>query len=243
MSEDELRSYLSVDLFPDSFTAEQVADLNWLEPAALGSIQGQVVPMLAKLLEVDPSISSVTNVGAYNGFIDHYLARRFPSVRFTGVDFWRNIVEHNRPLALPNLEFQQGYPLDVLERGDAHSDLVFFSSTAARIKNLELRRYLSSIKGFAKYVMLNEPVFRLPGNRLVSPDAIDARESIPALVYPIFAGDRFGGYPPCLLHNYRSIVSEYFDVVHYFVSGPESVPEPRVHIIGRRRGYAPGASR
>jgi hypothetical protein len=242
MSEDELRSYLSVDLFPDSFTAEQVADFSWLEPAALGSIQGQVAPMLAKLLEIDPSISSVTNVGAYNGFIDYYFAKRFPAIRFTGVDFWRNIVEHNRMLVLPNLEFRQGYALDLLEKGIGHSDVVFFSSTAARIKNAELHRYLSSISGFAKYLILNEPIFRLPGDKLVSPDDVDPKESIPGLVYPIYAGDRFGGYPPCLLHNYRSIVSDHFEVVHYFVSGPQSKPEPRVHVIGRRKGYVPVAS-
>jgi hypothetical protein len=201
LSESEIARYLSDQIYSR-------APLDFVEhpERILSADQGRVVPPIAEIVRVDPTVRSFLNIGVYLGLLDFYLARRFPQLQFTGVDFWRDLEEANAPLAAANFRVVHGYPLDLIEAGAVAGDIALFFSTACRIKNAELRRYLRSLG--ARYLVVDEPVFALPTGEILDPDEVDPAASRPAMMYPVFAGDREGGYPPCLVHNYRAIVEE-----------------------------------
>lgn len=194
-----------------------------------GALQSLSIPLFEKVIG---DAKSVLEVGVAVGYMLHLMAKAHPEVQFTGIDFWGNVVELNKPLLLPNFKVMQGYALPMMEAG-LTGDIVHFGSTAARIKQAELKRYLRSIP---KYVIINEPLFKLPDGTFPDPDTVGA--SIPMLVYPVYAGDRYGGLPPCLCHNYKALVEEAgFDVLHYEKVYDESRvgTTPRVMLVGKRR--------
>jgi SAM-dependent methyltransferase len=178
--------------------------------------QQKIVPLLERVIESDPSIRKVLNIGCYIGRLDYYLARKYPHIEFIGIDFWADLTEANVGLMPPNRKVLRGYALDIIEARQADADLTFFFSTAARIKNAELRRYLRALK--SKYVVMNEPNFRLPTGEILNPDEIDPKTSAPTRKYPIHAGDMAGGHPPCLTHNYRALLKDAGFSVPYFQS-------------------------
>lgn len=238
LSEAEIARYSGDLLVHDLLKPEQIEDLGFMERMVKNAIQGQIATLLEKVFAFDPSVRSVLNIGVYNAFVDHYMARIHPDIQFTGIDFWHNLAEYNTQLELPNFRWLRGYALDIIEAGEASGDVTFFSSTAARIKNAELRRYLRNLSKTAKYVIFNEPLFRTLDGLSRSPDSVNPHESEPIQIYPVSAGDREGGYPPCLVHNYRALVSEHFDVVHFYTSPSDSPLDPRLHLIARNKRIA-----
>ena len=131
-----------------------------------GSMQGTSAPLLDYVLK-DPSVRSVLNVGVYVGNLDHYMASRYPNVQFFGADFWKDLYEANEALLLPNFNVIRGYPLDLIESGKVVADVIHFGSTATRLKEEELRRYIRASN--SKYVVLNEPLFPLPNGLVPNP--------------------------------------------------------------------------
>ena len=192
------------------------------------SLQGTSIPLLEKIIA---DVGSVLDVGVAVGNFMHVMAKAHPDVKFIGVDFWSNLLELNEPLLLPNFTVKQGYALPMIEAG-LTADVVHFCSTATRIKENELRRYIRSIP---KYVVFNEPLFRLPDGSIPDPDTHGM--SMPILVYSVYAGDRYGGLPPCLCHNYRAMLeAASFEILHYEVVTDESRvgTTARVMVIGKR---------
>jgi hypothetical protein len=199
-------------------------------PDLTGDVHNRILPTLARIIEGDNSVRSVLDVGVYNGWLDYYLARQYPHIRFIGVDFWKDLEQANAGMLPDNRTIITGYPLDIIEDRKADADLTFFFSTGVRIKNAELRRYLRSLR--SKYVIFNEPNFPLPSGEILDPDQIDPKTSTPMIQYPVFSGDVAGGYPPALMHNFRAILAEEgYSVLHY-----ESVhsPTPRVEVVASR---------
>lgn len=194
------------------------------------TIQGTSIPLLEKVIG---DAKSVFEVGVGLGNFMHVMAKAHPNVSFVGVDFWKNLLEMNEPLLLPNFSVKRGYALPMMEAG-LTGDIVHFCSTATRMKEAELRRYLRSVP---KYAIFNEPLFRLPDGSIPDPDAQGM--SIPILQYPIYAGDRYGGYPPCLCHNYRAILqASSFEVIDYELVTDEARvgTTARVFVTAKRIG-------
>lgn len=195
--------------------------------------QGLVIPLIEAILAKDPDVHSVLNIGVYIGNVDHYLAAKHPDIAFTGVDFWRDLDQANEPLLLPNFKVVRGYPLEDIEADTVSGDIAFFSSTATRIKNAELRRYIRSLaKRGTQYLIFNEPLFPLADGTIPNPRMTDPEKSTPIILYPVDSGDKDGGYPPCLCHNYPAIVTDRYEVIY---SRLIHQPNPRFLMVAKRR--------
>jgi hypothetical protein len=177
-------------------------------PAIVDSVQGQVIPFISEILQRDEAVRSVLNIGSAIAMVDSYLAARFPHIEFTGVDLWADLHEINKELHQPNLRLVRGYALDLIEAGTLKADLVFTTSTATRMKNRELRRYLRAISKTARYVVLNEPLTRKPDGVLPDPNRLPLDVSEPIMIQPVYSGDKHGGLPPVLCHNYAAACEE-----------------------------------
>jgi hypothetical protein len=221
------------DLEIERYSSDRIYSVGNPETAEASrtSSQGMSLPFVEEIISTDPSVRTFLNVGVYVGNFDHLLAKAHPQVQFLGVDFWSDVHEANAPLLLPNFKVTRGYALDMLEAGEIAGDIVHFCATATRFKEQELRRYLRVLKKSAKYVVFNEPLFPLPDGRI--PDPTTTVASWPILTWPIYPGDKDGGYPPCLCHNYARIASEEFgEVLHQSVIHK---PNPRVFVVAKVR--------
>ena len=106
-----------------------------------------------------PAGATVAEIGTGNGDVVAYLAERHPALEFIGVDLSVATArrKHGR---LENVEWVDGYALDLLDRGDLHADLVFASSTFVVLAPLELRRYAHALRAAGtRWVVLNEPTW------------------------------------------------------------------------------------
>jgi hypothetical protein len=198
------------------------------------SFQSLVIPLVEAILARDDQVKSVLNVGVRYAFPDHELAARFPQVQFYGIDFMPDLLEMNRQLSRENLHFMSGYPLDLMERGQARGDVVLFSSTATLIANPELRAYLRLIADNSRYVVFNEPIFTLLGGNTVNPDRLPLGRSVPVHLQPGSVAD---SKELCMTHNYRAMLREAgFKVIHFHLFRPEWTDMHIVNLIGARPG-------
>jgi len=154
-----------------------------LAEARSGHWSSPAVEACGRLLaEPGSEISSVVNIGARVDFFSSSLARRFPQVTFTSVDFPPDLAQMNRFLpAAPNWSFVSGYPLEVIERGQVRADLATFIGSALLATNPEMRAYFKALAQGVKYIFINEP-WGLPLNRLnffklPRPEDIDPQRS------------------------------------------------------------------
>jgi hypothetical protein len=199
------------------------------------TFQGLILPLVAEVLEGDPSISSVMNVGVSYAHIDGLLARTYPAVRFTCVDFATNLADYNAEFARENLEFRSGYAMEMMESGELRADVMLMSSAAYEIKNAEVRRYFELFaKNGGRYVVLNDPIYPLPGGAIVDPDDVSLDESRPVHSLQGVGVHRHG--PLARVHNYRKMLEAAgFEVIHYHVFRPQFTDLRMANVIGRRR--------
>lgn len=105
-------------------------------------------------------VGTVANIGARVDISSGGLAPLFPEVKFVSVDFQDNLASVNSILGRrDNWEFKSGYPLQLLEKGDVHADLVFFSSVTPLMTDSELNEYLDVFARSVVVVVFNEPWF------------------------------------------------------------------------------------
>lgn len=201
------------------------------------TMHGIVPPLIETILKFDPSIRSVLDIGCNFAYMDHVMAKRFPHVQFYGVDVPRELEKINEELKLPNLKVRSGYALDLIERGELHADLCYFSTTAITIRTPELKAYLAEIAKFAKYVVFSESIYESPDKVSENPDTIDPDLSIPTFLQIHFPTNKRGYL--CYVHNYRALVTQAgFDVFHYRVFIPSFVVQHWVLLAGRNRNSA-----
>ena len=88
------------------------------------------------------------------------------------------------------------------------------------IRNPELRTYARLIAQRAKYFLISEPVWALPGGEIIDPKMVHPLDSVPAYVQREPLTGDFGYL--CWIHNYRAIIeSAGFEVVEYRFYKPE----------------------
>ena len=182
--------------------------------------EGIAYQIIRELILADPSIRSSLNLGCDYAYIDWLLARQFDAVTFRAVGTIANFQEINSELQLNNLEFYAGHALELLESGKLNGDIVYTSSAATELRNAELRDYSQLIAQKAKYWLMSEPVWTLPGGEIIDPKSVHPFDSMPAHVQrkPL-SGDFM-----CLhwIHNYRAIIeSAGFHLVEYRFYKPE----------------------
>jgi hypothetical protein len=197
------------------------------------TLQGIVVPLVEDVLERDPEVRSVLNIGAYYAFIDHHLAQRHPGVRFTAMDLIPDMEGFNAEFRLPNLAFRTAYPLAQIEGGAVAPDLAMFSATAGEIRNAELRRYLRALAATCRYVVLSEPIYPLATGAIVDPGSVPLAASVPAFANADYMPHTVG--PIAFVHNYRAMLAESgYRVLHYRAYRPAFTYLRWVEVIAER---------
>lgn len=198
------------------------------------TFQGLLLPMVTELLKVDPSIGRIVNIGVNYAHIDSLLAQQFPVVRFTAVDFATNLQDFNREFQRDNLEFVSGYALELFEQGRLNADVVMMSSVAYEIKNAEIRRYFETIASRSRYLILNEPIYLMPGGAAIDPDQVALEDSKPVFSYAGRTRRKPG--PLALVHNYRAMLEAAgFELLHYQVFRPSFTDLRMVNVIARTK--------
>lgn len=199
------------------------------------TFQGQVVPLVLAAIAQDTTIRSCLDVGAHYAFVDHQLAMTQPGIRFTGVDFAVNLAEFNAEFERENLSFQSGYALEMLESGTLDPDLVWFSCTCYEIKNAEVRRYLDVLARRARTVVFSEPIYPLPGGRILDPRTVPVDGSAPVHSLPTHLPGKYG--PLALVHNYRAMAERAgYRIVHYKAFRPAFTDLRMVQMIAKTAG-------
>src|SRR5262249_18924003 len=175
---------------------------------------GIVVDLIDSLIEYDPSVHSVLEVGVYWGYVLNHLACKYPEVEFTGIDLARDTPVFNAEFKQKNVHFIAGYALDMLEQEKVASDVVFFNATATRFRVNEMKRFLRAIAKKGCYVVVSEPLIHLPGGLVIDPARLPLNESRPTtLTSP--------EWPPQYVHNYKGLAEEAgFKILHYRVYEP-----------------------
>lgn len=202
------------------------------------TFQGLLLPLIDLVISDDEKVSKIVNVGASYAHVDSLLARRYPGIQFVGVDFAANLAEYNNEFEFDNLEFRSGYAMEMLEQGQLNADVFFFGNAAYEIKNLELRRYFELFRtSGAKYVVLNEPIYPLPGGAIIDPLDVPLSESRAVYSHQGLGVSRHG--PLGRVHNYKAMLEEAgFDVIHYHAFRPSFTNLRVVHVIAKDRDDA-----
>jgi hypothetical protein len=198
------------------------------------TFQGLLLPLIERVVVSDASIKTIANVGTSYAHADSLLSKLYPSINFIGVDFAANLAEYNSEFSRENLEFISGYAMEMLEQGLLKADVFFFGNAAYEIKNLEIRRYFELFRANgAKYVVLNEPIYPLPGGAIVDPLSVPVEESRPVYSHQGMGASRHG--PLGRVHNYKGMLEAAgFDVIHYHVFRPNFTDLRVVHVIAKR---------
>jgi hypothetical protein len=178
------------------------------------TFQGTFLELFDKAVETLPSLKTVGNIGVNYAYIDHLIAKRHPSIDFVGIDIMNNVAEANAHLALPNLEFMSGYALEILEEASAKFDALMMSSVAYEVKTIELQEYFNIACSKGVTFILNEPIYLMPGGRVVDPDTVPVDDAIP--VYSYEGRLRREPGPLAVVHNYRGMLLKAgYDIPYY----------------------------
>jgi hypothetical protein len=194
--------------------------------------QGIAYEIIRKLLAADPSIASVLNIGCNYAYMDWLLAKDHEKVDFRAIDVNPGLVEINADLKLKNTTFYSGYALELIERGKVTADLIYTSSASTVIRNEELRTYAKLIAARAKYYLISEPVWTLPGGEIIDPKTVHPLESVPAFLQREPLTGDFGYL--CWIHNYRAIMEEVgFEAIEYRFYKPDIGPHHWCVVLGQ----------
>lgn len=182
--------------------------------------QGISYRAVVSLLKKDRSIKSTLNVGCNYAYMDWLMAKEFTDVDFNAIDVNDDLVEFNSDLKLPNTHFYSGYALEKIESGELKADLIYTSSASTVIRNQELRKYADLIARCAKYYVVSEPLWTLPGGEITDPKTIDPYQSVASYVQREPMTGDFGYL--CYNHNYRAIMEDAgFETIEYRFFKPE----------------------
>jgi hypothetical protein len=175
---------------------------------------GIVVDLIDMLVEFDPLVHAIAEVGVYWGYVLDDMARRYPNIQFTGIDLARDTPEFNAEFQRHNLRFKAGYALDMLENNKIAADAVFFNATATRFRTKELAQFLRIIAARCRYVVFSEPLVHLPGGLVIDPEHLPLKESTPTTLSA-------EEWPPQYVHNYKGLAEQAgFNILHYRVYEP-----------------------
>jgi hypothetical protein len=132
-----------------------------------GSQRSRIIPLVEEAVGKE-KVGGCVEVGTGNGDVLLSLARKFPDVGFTGIDF--NVDNANRQPDRPgNVRFVAGYALELLP--DLKPDLLYMSSTTVVFTPREVQIYFSM--GIPN-IVISEPTwagydYTQPGSALLEP--------------------------------------------------------------------------
>jgi SAM-dependent methyltransferase len=106
-------------------------------------------------------LTQIMQIGCAGGGELYYLAKRFPQIKFIGIDLNKNAIDKNRELYkdISNIEFISGDIFTENFLNVYRPQLVFTSGTAEYFTEEELRKYIDSAKKEGVNIMLfYEPI-------------------------------------------------------------------------------------
>jgi len=169
------------------------------------SPNGLVIPLIDSVIVKYPEVKRIVNVGCNYGILDYKLALKYPNYYFIGVDLMHGGIDANKKkFKSQNLEYRQGYALDMLKKNQLSGDLLFHCSTLTKMYPLELKSYfLSARKSGFRFIILNEPVWRFQKDAFYNFDKETDSQPI----------DGFN-----FIHNYpRMLIDCGYDILHFNV--------------------------
>ena len=121
--------------------------------------RGLILRFLKPFLDENSTSLNICEIGADNGDVIAHLAKTYPSKTCAGIDF---SVDSARILHgdVKNLEFFEGYALEMFQNGTVKPDVVYGSSTFMFFTPKELQAYLKTLRdGGCKNIFISEPVW------------------------------------------------------------------------------------
>lgn len=122
--------------------------------------RGKILPLLREKLTESSNIQlTVVELGIGNGDVIASLASEFPQHNFIGVDFSiaTALKKHGQ---ISNLQFKNGYVIDLLEKSQLKGDVLYASSTLTLMLPKELAEFVKLLRqaGFSEIVS-SEPTW------------------------------------------------------------------------------------
>ncbi|MEK9571562.1 MAG: hypothetical protein VW124_21250 [Paracoccaceae bacterium] len=184
--------------------------------SADSTYQGISFKIIGKLLTNDPTVKTVANIGCGFAYYDGLLAEKHQNRKFYGFDFNDDLEEENEINAKRGVKFISGYPLANIMESERRFDIVYFTSCASTIRNIELHKYLEILSKKTKYVLFSEPIYPDPCGNSIDPDSVNVHDSIPVFCQRDTYDNIFGYL--CFVHNYREIAEFYgYKTIEYSV--------------------------
>jgi len=84
------------------------------------------------------------------------LCQEFPAIHWGMMDFPSNLEEANRDIALDNMTFISGYPLEYLENSTTKYDIVRFNRALGLIGLKQVRTYLKALKEKTRIIVFGK---------------------------------------------------------------------------------------
>ena len=132
---------------------------NPLEQQTRAILLNEIRKAIGEIRKTRTEEIAVVEIGTGNGDVVAYLADEFVNVKFIGIDFdVSNAIEKHKS---KNLEFVEGYAIEILSNKNFSADLVFATSTFTVVSPMELERYAQLF--FSKsvsWVLLADPISR-----------------------------------------------------------------------------------
>ena len=123
----------------------------------LQQMRSVAVPWVVEAIERNGAKEkTIVEIGTGNGDLIAYLADRYPQHHFVGVDLSVKTAQHLYS-GKPNLEFKDGYALEMLENGSLEGGIVFASSTFVVFPPKELDSYLQALRrsGYSDIILVD----------------------------------------------------------------------------------------
>jgi SAM-dependent methyltransferase len=116
--------------------------------------RGLIIPLVEKAIGSDFP-KTVCEIGCGSGELPALLAAKHPNIEFVGVDL--SVTHAKRLHQAPNLRFEAGYALDMLQDGRLKADIYFGTSTFCIFAPKEMRAYIEAMAGPCR-VIISDPV-------------------------------------------------------------------------------------
>ncbi|MBT6086183.1 MAG: hypothetical protein HOH22_10570 [Rhodospirillaceae bacterium] len=166
------------------------------------TVQSQIMPLIKTLMLGDLEHKRIADIGCCYVQADRPLCQEFPAVHWDMMDFPPNLKEENRDIALDNMTFISGYPLEYLEKSTTMYDIVVFNRTLGLIGLEQVHAYLKVLKDKTRFIVFGEACKILFESGNLDVDEIP--ENAPR------------SYKSFLVHNYRKLFeSAGYRLLHY----------------------------
>ncbi len=165
------------------------------------------------ILNADPTIRKIYNIGARTDVVSSFLAPLFPERSFVSVDMHDDLEGQNVGLeASPNWSVMSGYAIDLMREGRISGDLIFSTSVTCLMRTGEFEEYINLASTNFRWIMFNEVHYPYPSALQAFNYLLHRRPHSPSDVEAPYPSGKYSQY----MYNYpRALEQIGFEVVFY----------------------------